>query len=76
MKTRFNLSALGLALLDFVAVSTATADGVKTSSSQEALKGLQPFIGKWTGESEAFGGFEGLEDAVQKGNIQWLLHFR
>lgn len=76
MKTRFNLSALGFALLGFVAVSTATADETKTSPSQDALKGLQPFIGKWTGESEAFGGFEGLEDAEQKGNIQWLLHFR
>ena len=76
MKTRFNLFALGLALLGFVAVLIATADETKTSSSQDALKGLQPFIGKWTGESEAFGGFEGLEDAVQKGNIQWLLHFR
>ena len=76
MKTRFNLSALGLALLGFVAVLIATADETKTSSSQVALKGLQPFIGKWIGESEAFGVFEGLEDAEQKGNIQWLLHFR
>ena len=76
MKTRFNLSTLGLALLGFVAVLTATADETKTSSSQDALKGLQPFIGKWIGESEAFAGFEGLEEAEQKGNIQGLLHFR
>ena len=60
MKTKLNISTVVLALSGFIAVQTATAQAPNPHPAQEALKGLQPFIGNWAGEFEAIGGFEGL----------------
>ena len=60
MKNKLNISTVVLALFGFVAVQTATAQAPNPHPAQEALKGMQPFIGSWAGEFEAFGGFEGL----------------
>ena len=62
-----------LALFGFIAVQTTDAQVPNTSPAKEALKGMRPFIGNWTGESDAFGGFEGLEEG---GKILWAARFR
>ena len=43
-----------LAMIGFAAAETATAEAPKTQPAQEALKGVQPFIGSWTEESDAY----------------------
>jgi hypothetical protein len=73
MKTKFNVSTVVLALFGFTAVQTATAQAPKSSPANEALKGLRPFIGNWAGESESFGGYEGLK---KDGKIHWTVRFR
>ena len=73
MKTKLNISTVVLALFGFVAVQTTVAQATNTSPAQEALKGMRPFIGNWTGESESFVEFEGLEG---DGKIHWTMRFR
>ena len=62
-----------LAMIGFAAAETATAEAPKTQPAQEALKGVQPFIGSWTAESDAYEGFEGNEDG---GKIDMVFRFR
>ena len=73
MKTKVNISAIILALFGFIAAQTAFAQAPNISPAQEALKDMRPFIGNWTGESDSFGGFEGLEEG---GKIHWAIRFR
>ena len=73
MKTKLNIFTVVLALFGFIAVQTTVAQAPNTSPAKEALKGMRPFIGNWTGESDAFGGFEGLEEG---GKILWAARFR
>jgi len=73
MKNKLNISTVVLALFGFIAVQNATAQAPNTSPAQEALKGMRPFIGNWTGESESFVEFEGLEG---DGKIHWTMRFR
>jgi ketosteroid isomerase-like protein len=73
MKTKLNISTVVLVLFGFVAVQTTVAQATNTSPAQEALKGMRPFIGNWTGESESFVEFEGLEG---DGKIHWTMRFR
>ena len=73
MKNKLNISIAVLALFGFVAVQTTVAQATNTSPAQEALKGMRPFIGNWTGESESFVEFEGLEG---DGKIHWTMRFR
>ena len=73
MKNKLNISTVVLALFGFVAVQTTVAQATNTSPAQEALKGMRPFIGNWTGESESFVEFEGLEG---DGKIHWTMRFR
>ena len=54
MKTKLNISTFVLTLSGFIAVQTATAQAPNPHPAQEALKGLQPFIGNWAGEFEAY----------------------
>jgi len=58
-----------LAMIGFA----ATAEASKTQLAQEALKGVQPFIGIWTAESDAYEGFEGNEKG---GKIDMVFRFR
>ena len=77
MKTKLNISTFVLALSGFIAVQTATAQAPNPHPAQEALKGLQPFIGNWAGEFEAFGGFEGLEKGrmvTGSSRFVWILN--
>ena len=77
MKTKLNISTLVLALSGFIAVQTATAQAPNPHPAHEALKGLQPFIGNWAGEFEAFGGFEGLEKGrmvTGSNRFRWILN--
>ncbi len=77
MKTKLNISTVVLALSGFIAVQTATAQAPNPHPAQEALKGLQPFIGNWAGEFEAIGGFEGLaKGKIVKGTerVRWILN--
>jgi ketosteroid isomerase-like protein len=73
MKNKLNISTVVLALFSLIAVQTTVAQVPNTSPAKEALKGMRPFIGNWTGESDAFGGFEGLEEG---GKILWAARFR
>ena len=73
MKTKLNMFTVVLALFGFIAVQTTDAQVPNTSPAKEALKGMRPFIGNWMGESDAFGGFEGLEEG---GKILWAARFR
>jgi ketosteroid isomerase-like protein len=73
MKTKLNISTVVLALFSLIAVQTTVAQVPNTSPAKEALKGMRPFIGNWTGESDAFSGFEGLEEG---GKILWEARFR
>jgi ketosteroid isomerase-like protein len=64
-------------LSGFIVVQTATAQAPNPHPAQEALKGLQPFIGNWAGEFEAFGGFEGLEKGrmvTGSNRFRWILN--
>ena len=77
MKTKLNISTLVLALSGFIAVQTATAQAPNPHPAQEALKGLQPFIGNWAGEFEAIGGFEGLAKGKMvtgTNRFRWILN--
>ena len=76
MKTKLNIFTVVLALSGFIAVQTATAQAPNPHPAQEALKGLQPFIGNWAGEFEAIGGFEGLEKGrmiAGTERVRWIL---
>ena len=73
MKTKLNKYTVVLVLFGFIAVQTTVAQAPNTSPAQEALKGMRPFIGNWTGESESFVEFEGLEG---DGKIHWTMRFR
>ena len=77
MKTKLNISTVVLALSGFIAVQTATAQAPNPHPAQEALKGLQPFIGNWAGEFEAIGGFEGLAKrkmVTGTNRFRWILN--
>ena len=77
MKTKFNMSTVVLALFGFIAVQNATAQAPNPHPAQEALKGLQPFIGNWAGEFEAIGGFEGLAKGKMvtgTNRFRWILN--
>ena len=67
------LHAAVFTMFGLIAVQNATAQAPSTSPAQEALKGMRSFIGNWAGESDAFGGFEGLEEG---GKILWAARFR
>ena len=67
------LHAAVFTMFGLIAVQNSTAQAPNTSPAQEALKGMRPFIGNWAGESDAFGGFEGLEEG---GKILWAARFR
>ena len=58
MKKKLNIFTVVVALFGIISVQTATAQAPNPHPAHEALKGLQPFIGNWAGEFEAFGGFE------------------
>jgi len=73
MKTKLNIFNVVLVLFGIISVQTATAQAPNTSPAQEALKGMRPFIGNWAGESDSFGGFEGLEGV---GKILWEQRYR
>jgi hypothetical protein len=73
MKMKLNKFIGALVLFGFVAVQTTVAQALNSSPAQEALKGMRPFIGNWVGESDAFGGFEGLKEG---GKILWTTRFR
>ena len=60
-------------MFSFVTAETAIAEAPKTQPAQEALKGVRPFIGSWTAESDAYERFEGNEDG---GKIDMVFHFR
>ena len=77
MKTKLNIFTFVLALSGFIAVQTATAQAPNPHPAQEALKGLQPFIGSWAGEFEAIGGFEGLAKGKMvtgTNRFRWILN--
>ena len=72
MKTKI-IPIIVLAMFSFVTAETAIAEAPKTQPAQEALKGVRPFIGSWTAESDAYERFEGNEDG---GKIDMVFHFR
>ena len=72
MKTKI-IPIIVLAMFSFVTAETAIAEAPKTQPAQEALKGVRPFIGSWTAESDAYEGFEGNEDG---GKIDMVFRFR
>ena len=72
MKTKI-IPIIVLAMFSFVTAETAIAEAPKTQPAQEALKGVRPFIGSWTTESDAYEGFEGNEDG---GKIDMVFRFR
>jgi len=72
MRTKI-IPVIILALFGFVAAETAIAEAPKRQPAQEALKGVQPFIGNWTAESDAYEGFEGNEEG---GKIDLVFRFR
>ena len=77
MKTQLNIFSVVVVLFGIISVQTATAQAPNPHPAQEALKGLQPFIGNWAGEFEAFGGFEGLEKGrIVSGTerVRWILN--
>ena len=77
MKTKLNIPTVLLALSGFIVVQTATAQAPNPHPAQEALKGLQPFIGSWAGEFEAIGGFEGLAKGKMvtgTNRFRWILN--
>ena len=66
-----------MALFGFIATQTATAQAPDPHPAQEALKGLQLFIGNWTYEFEAEGGFEGLgkgKMVTGSERVRWILN--
>ena len=74
---KLNISTVVLALFGFIAVQNATAQAPNPHPAHEALKGLQPFIGNWAGEFEAFGGFEGLKKGrmvTGSNRFRWILN--
>ncbi|MEC8475492.1 MAG: hypothetical protein VXZ38_12625 [Planctomycetota bacterium] len=54
-------------------VSCCVLINLSTGHAGELEKKLAPFIGRWTGTSAAFGGFEGTTD---KGQLKWEVSFR
>ena len=72
MKTKI-IPIIVLAMFSFVTAETAIAEAPKTQLAQEALKGVRPFIGSWTAESDAYERFEGNEDG---GKIDMVFRFR
>ena len=77
MKTRLNRFAVVLVLFGFIATQIATAQAPNPHPAREALKGLQPFIGKWAGDFEALGEFEGLAKGRMVAGterVRWILN--
>ena len=58
---KLNIFTVVVALFGIISVQNATAQAPNPHPAHEALKELEPFIGNWSGEFEAFGGFEGLQ---------------
>ena len=73
MKTQLSISTVVLALFGFVTTKTTVAQSPNSSPAQEALKGVRPFIGSWTAESDAYDGFDGNKES---GKIDLVLRFR
>ena len=72
MKTKI-IPIIVLAMFIFVTAETSIAEAPKTQPAQEALKGVRPFIGSWTAESDAYERFEGNDDGEK---IDMVFHFR
>ena len=76
MKMKLNIFTVFVVLLGIISGQNATAQAPNPHPAHEALKGLQPFIGNWSGEFEAFGGFEGLEKGrmvTGSNRFRWIL---
>ena len=73
MKMQLSISTVVLALFGFVTTKTTVAQSPNSSPAQEALKGVRPFIGSWTAESDAYDGFDGNKES---GKIDLVLRFR
>ncbi len=73
MKMQLSISTVVLALFGFVTTKTTVAQFPNSSPAQEALKGVRPFIGSWTAESDAYDGFDGNKES---GKIDLVLRFR
>jgi hypothetical protein len=74
---KLNFFTAVVTMFGFIAVQNATAQAPNPHPAHEALKGLQPFIGNWAGEFEAFGGFEGLEKGrmvTGSNRFRWILN--
>ena len=61
MKIKLNKFTFVVVLLGVISIQNAIAQAANSHPTTKALKVLQPFIGNWTGEFKAIGGFEGLE---------------
>ena len=61
MKIKLNKFTVVVVLLGVISIQNAFAQAANSHPTTKALKVLQPFIGNWTGEFKAIGGFEGLE---------------
>ena len=77
MKTKLNIFTVFVILFGIICVQNSTAQAPNPHPAHEALKGLQPFIGNWAGEFEAFGEFEGLEKGrmvTGSNRFRWILN--
>ena len=70
---QLSISTVVLALFGFVTTKTTVAQSPNSTPAQEALKGVRPFIGSWTAESDASAGFDGNKES---GKIDLVLRFR
>ena len=61
MKIKLNKFTVVVVLLGVISIQNAFAQAANSHPTTKALKVFQPFIGNWTGEFKAIGGFEGLE---------------
>ena len=61
MKIKLNKFTVVVVLLGVISIQNAFAQAANSLPTTKELKVLQPFIGNWTGEFKAIGGFEGLE---------------
>jgi len=77
MKIKLNKFTVVVVLLGVISIQNAFAQAANSHPTTKALKVFQPFIGNWTGEFKAFGGFEGLEKGrIVAGTeqVKWILN--
>ena len=77
MKIKLNRFTVVVVLLGVISIQNAFAQAANSHPTTKALKVFQPFIGNWTGEFKAFGGFEGLEKGrIVAGTeqVKWILN--